>query len=266
MTGKASLLRMTAGVFVAGTACLDTSPVEPQLIGEGTRVLFIGNSHTYVNDVPGILQALADSAAGERIAVMSVANANYALIDHWNDGMAARQIDKGQWKYVVMQQGWTPAGVCRDTLRLAARRFSDRILAVGAQPALYQIWPPASRPTQYLGTVESYRLASEDVNGLLIPAAEVWREAQQRDPTLSLYADDIHASIAGSYLTALVMYVRILRTSPVGLPSALVTRSGVGVSLAPALATALQQVAEDVARPATPLTVPTAPPVITSVC
>ena len=37
------------------------SATGPRLIGEGTRILFIGNSHTYVNDVPGILQALADS-------------------------------------------------------------------------------------------------------------------------------------------------------------------------------------------------------------
>src|SRR6185503_4440423 len=42
-------------------ACLD-SPAGPQLNGEGRRVLFIGNSYLYLQDIPGIVQALADSA------------------------------------------------------------------------------------------------------------------------------------------------------------------------------------------------------------
>lgn len=54
-------------------ACLGVSPVEPAPLGEGLQVLFIGNSHTYVNDVPGILQALADSAGEEKLAVQSLA-------------------------------------------------------------------------------------------------------------------------------------------------------------------------------------------------
>jgi hypothetical protein len=32
-------------------------------------VLFIGNSLTYTNDIPGIVQAFADSAAGEGIGI-----------------------------------------------------------------------------------------------------------------------------------------------------------------------------------------------------
>lgn len=250
---------------LALVACLGNSSA-PHLSGSGAPILFIGNSHTYVNDLPGILQALADSAGGETIATMSIANANYALIDHWNDGVARTEIEERSWRFVVMQQGWTPAGVCQDTLRLAVQRFSESIRRAGGTPAVLEVWAPASRPGQFTGTIESYRLAAQDVSGLLFPAAEAWLEVQNREPAYPLYGDDIHANEAGSYLAALVMYTRIFNRSPVGLPAVLRTRSGVTITLPADVALVLQQVAADIALTATPATVPTATPVITSRC
>ena len=63
-----------------------------------------------------------------------------------------------------------------------------------------QVWAPESRPTQSLATIESYRLAAEDVGGLLFPVAEAWQEFNVRRPDYRLYLDDIHANRAGSYL------------------------------------------------------------------
>lgn len=251
-------------ISLAVIACLGDS-IEP-LIGEGARILFIGNSHTYVNDVPGILQALADSAGGETIATMSIANANYALIDHWNDGVALDQIERQPWRFVVLQQGWTPAGVCRDTLRLATQLFSASIRRAGATVGVLQVWAPESRPTQSLATIESYRLAAEDVGGLLFPVAEAWQEFNVRRPDYRLYLDDIHANRAGSYLAALVMYARIFNKTPVGLPASITTRSGETIILPADIALTLQQVAADVGLAVTPPTVPVAPPVITNRC
>ncbi len=246
-------------------ACLGSSSA-PQLTGEGAPVLFIGNSHTYVNDLPGIVQALADSAGGEKIATLSITNANYALIDHWNDGAAREQIEKRSWRFVVMQQGWTPAGVCQDTLRLATQLFSESIRRAGATPAVLEVWAPSSRPGQSPGTIESYRLAAQDVNGLLFPAAEAWLEVQNRQPGYTLYQDDIHANEAGSYLAALVIYARIFNRTPVGLPRALQTRAGTFITLSADMALLLQQVAAEIALAPTPATVPAATPVITSRC
>jgi hypothetical protein len=260
--------RIAAALATAAIASCSaaTPPVDPGVLGTGTPILFVGNSHTYVNDVPGILQALADAAGGEKVAVLSVAVPNYALIDHWNDGGARREIAKRTWAYVVLQLGWTPAGVCRDTLRLAAQRFAPEIRQAGARPALFETWPPESQPNQLLGSVESYRLAAKDVDGLLFPVAEAWSAATRRDPTISLYADGLHANGAGSYLAALVMYTRIFQRSPVGLPATLRTRSGVSITLPAALAATLQAAAEEVGLAPTPDVEPTAPPVITSRC
>ena len=256
-------VRLLSLALVAG--CMGSSATSPPLIGTGMPILFIGNSHTYMTDAPGVLQALADSA-GEDVAVMTMAGPNLALIDHWNLGEAARQIRAREWKYVVMQQGWTPAGVCQDTLRLAAKKFDAEIRAVGGTPALLQIWPPSNRTSQWQGTIESYRFAAKDVNGLLFPAAEAWREVAVRDSTINLYYDGLHANGAGAYLVGLVMYARIFQKTPVGLPFRVTTRDGLAIVIPPDIATVLQQVAADIGLAATPDVPPTATPVITSTC
>jgi hypothetical protein len=228
------------------SACLSGTPAGPQLLGEGTRILFIGNSLTYVNDVPGILQALADSAGGEKLAVASRTLPDYALIDHWTDGVAQREIAKGGWGWVVMQQGWTPAGIYRDTLRLAARNFATEIRKIGAKGAMYQTWPPSNRRGDFAGSIESYRLAAEDIGGVLFPVASAWLSTWEKDPGVQLYSDGLHASVAGSYLAALVMYARIFERTPVGLPATVRTHDGVTVRVDPSLALTLQEAAASV--------------------
>lgn len=62
--------RVVASLLACATAaCLSAPLAGPQLIGDGRAILFAGNSLTYVNDVPGIVQALADSAHGDHLAV-----------------------------------------------------------------------------------------------------------------------------------------------------------------------------------------------------
>src|SRR6478736_2859898 len=90
-------------ICVGAAGCL--SATAPQLIGDGRPVLFIGNSYTYVNDLPGIVQALADSAGGARLAVETIAEPDYALVDHLAVGTAQREIGSRTWAFVVLQQG-----------------------------------------------------------------------------------------------------------------------------------------------------------------
>ena len=254
-----------AAVLFASCASDEGPTGPPQLSGEGRPVLFIGNSHTYTNDVPGLLQALADSG-GEEIAVMAVAGASLALIDHWSIGTAEQVIRSRSWDFVVMQQGWTPAGVCQDTLRLAAKNFETSIRAAGATPVLFQTWPSSNRTAQYQGTIESYRLAAKDVNGILFPVAEAWLALAGRDPSVNLYRDGLHANEVGAYLSALVMYARLFNRTPIGLPAVLRTRSGMTVTIPAALAATLQEIAAEVGLTPTPDEPPVAVPVITSRC
>ncbi len=190
------------------------------------------------------MQALADSAGGDRLAVETVAEPNFALVDHWDGGLARREIARGGWELVVLQQGPSSVEANRDSLRLFTARFAAEITGVNARPALYSVWPSAARQQDFARAIESYTLAAADVGGVLFPVASAWLAAWQRDPGVRLYGPDgLHPSLTGSYLGALVMYARMLDRSPVGLPSRLRLHSGVVITIDPQTARMLQEVA-----------------------
>ena len=246
-----SVRRSSARLSVPLTlaACLSSALSGPQLSGTGTPVLFVGNSLTYVNDLPGIVQAFADSAGGPGLAVETVAFPDYALIDHWNEGVTAGhargEIAKGGWKFVVLQQGPSSVEANRDTLRLTTKLFAQDISRVGATTALLSAWPTIDRRQDFPRAIESYTLAASDVNGVLLPVAAAWLAAWKRDSTLALYSDGLHPSIAGSYLSALAVYAALQHHSPVGLPSRLRLRSGATLFVDPKVAAVLQAAAAE---------------------
>jgi hypothetical protein len=238
---------LTAALLIV-SACLGTGPTDPEPIGEGRRALFIGNSYLYTQDIPGIVQALADSAGGDQIAVATVAGPNLALIDHWNLGTARQAIAQGGWEWVILQQGPSSVAINRDSLRLVSQLFAGDITQVSAKPALFSAWPTSDREQDFPRAIESYTLAAADVNGLLLPVASAWLAAWARDPSVGLYADGLHASPAGAYLSALVIYSRLLGKTPIGLPASLRLRSGVMISIPSQVAAVLQAAAAEVTQ------------------
>lgn len=67
-----------------------------------TRILFVGNSLTYENDLPGMVCQLARSV-GRQIVCESIAKPDYGLEDHWQSGEARRTIAGGRWDIVVLR-------------------------------------------------------------------------------------------------------------------------------------------------------------------
>ncbi len=196
-----------------------TSEPPPTTPAASYRVLFIGNSLTYFNDLPGTVAGLAGSAHTV-IAVGSVAKPNFALIDHAaGKSNAVAMIDEGNWDYVVLQQGPSALDLSRDTLLIAIRQLDPHIRAAGARSALLMVWPESSRFEVFDDVRDSYRIAAEDVEGLFLPAGEAWRTAWVADPQLQLYGPDgYHPSELGTYVAALVVYEEITGKDARALP------------------------------------------------
>jgi hypothetical protein len=215
-------------------------PVQPDPRAD-INLLFIGNSLTYVNDLPGVVAALGD-ASGLTIAVRSHALPDYALEDHWNDGVAVRSIDAGGWNFVILQQGPSSLDASRANLIDYATRFGARIRASGATPALYAVWPEMVRLGVFDRVSESYRLAAVAANGVLMPAGEAWRAAWRHDSALTFYgADGLHPSPLGTYAAGLVIFRRVTGRTAIGLPAQLRTSGGVTIDVPPATALLIQQ-------------------------
>jgi hypothetical protein len=211
----------------------------------GMRVLFLGSSLTYANDMPALVQALA-RAAGERLDVAVVARGGANLEDHWNHGGALRSIAEGGWRFVVLQQGPSSTAENRDNLRQMTRRFAGPIRQAGARPALYMVWPGANRLPWFDEVRTSYALAAEDVDGMLLPAGEAWRAVWRRQPTAQLFRrDGVHPSPMGSLAVALSIFGMLYARSPAGLPASLPLPSGRAFQLAPPTAVLLQEAAAE---------------------
>lgn len=209
------------------------------------RILFVGNSLTFYNDLPRTVQAIAD-AAGENLHVAMSAEPNLALIDHLNgQSDALSRLRASRWDFVVLQQGPSTTAVNRDSLILWTKQFKPHIDEARAQPALFMVWP-GQNTLQLMNEVRiSYQEAARAVDGLFLPAGEAWRMALEENPSLALYgADGFHPADLGSYLAALVIYARITGVDPRTLP-ATVFAGGRRVPAPPATVQALQRAAYD---------------------
>src|SRR4051812_47887436 len=67
------------------------------------NVLFIGNSFTARNDLPGLIAGLA-AAAGTRMDHRLISAGGASLRMHWNKGEAVKAIGGGGYDYVVLQE------------------------------------------------------------------------------------------------------------------------------------------------------------------
>lgn len=210
------------------------------------RVLFIGNSLTYTNDLPSIVEALAKASGQRKFAYKMMASPNFSLEDHWNSADSRKALSKGKWDYVVMQQGPSAGLEGRTVLLDYGRRFAEEIKRSGATPAMYMVWPASNRAGDFDGVRESYRLAAEAIDGLFFPVGEAWLAALHKDRGIKLYSEDgFHPSVAGSYLAALVMYEQLYTRSPLGLPAKLSLRSGGAIEVSTKDAEILQLAAKE---------------------
>ena len=215
------------------------------------RVLFIGNSLTYFNDMPAIVEALSAAAGAPhvRLECRAVTAPGFSLEDHWDRSDARAQIARGGWDFVVLQQGSSALAAGRESLLRDARRFAPLIRKAGATPALYAVWPSAARRYDFDAVAVSYAEAAKEIGGVLLPVGTAWQAAWQRDPGLALYdPDGLHPSPAGSYLAALVISERLSGQSAIGLPAALSLAGGVRMELPAAQAKLLQEAAAEAVR------------------
>jgi len=198
-------------------------------IGACTRVLFLGNSYTFVNDLPLTFARLAESA-GRPVEVAMIADGGETLAEHAASAGDLDRIASGAWTYVVLQEQSTtpatPAG--RDHYMYpAASTLAARVEEVGAVPLLFMTWahkdglPEAGLPNYEAMQQQidaAYLLVAEDLRVPVAPVGFAWYMVGQDHPEIELWqGDGSHPSPAGTYLAACVFYAAIFRENPEGL-------------------------------------------------
>jgi hypothetical protein len=241
--GLAAGVSLYVGAIQAG---LIRNPLGPVVRGDlagarserpGLRVLFVGNSLTYYNDMPGLVQKLAAGDPGARplFAVYYTAP-GWSLRSASRDGGLADLLHEVDWDVLVLQEHSTRAAAPEESLRRDtvpfARDLQDRATAGGARTVVFMNWFAREPEATDLGI---------ELAASVAPAALAWDEALRGRPGLDLLGSDgAHPNLAGSYLIACVFYATLTGRDP--------TASSFTAGLTRSDARYLQRAAANVAR------------------
>lgn len=207
------------------------------------KVLFVGNSYTHCNDLPGMLQDVS-RASGKTIETASVTSGGKTLEWHWYNPATLDAIDEANWDFVVLQDHSLGAVEEPEKLKKAAARLGGRIRRTKATPVLYVTWARQHIPEMQPSITETYLRVAREIDAKLAPVGPAWRIALEGTPDLLLHTDDrSHPNILGTYLAACVFFGTLFDENPVGLPNTFGLSSGVAAIIDDNIASILQRAA-----------------------
>lgn len=193
------------------------------------RVLFIGNSYTYYNNLPQLLAGLAASAKPAHFLETEMLTVGGATLKRlWDSGQAQQALARGKWDYVVLQEQST-LGMSKAVdgipqindpaeFHAAARIYDAEIKKQGAKPLFYMTWARQNNPASQPQLTEAYTKIGKELNDTVAPVGLAWQAALKARPDFGLHvADKSHPNPAGSYLAACVFYATLYGQSPEGL-------------------------------------------------
>lgn len=194
-----------------------------------TRVLFIGNSYTTVNDLPSVFANLARSG-GHRVETATAAVDGWTLAQHAGSPATAAKLAAASWDIVVLQEQSQVPSVeeFRQTeMYPAARQLVSSIRNRGARPLFYLTWGrrdgwPENGMADYASMQASidqgYAAIGADQRVAIAPVGDAWATLVTYGTGAPLWQEDgSHPTEAGTYLAACVFYATIFRESPEGL-------------------------------------------------
>jgi hypothetical protein len=198
------MIRILFISLIAILGCRDDNVTNPET-GE-LKILFIGNSLTYANDLPLIVEELGRQS-NHKINSTSIVVGGYSLEDHWNDNTALSEIQRGKFDFVILQQGPSALPESQLLLLTYAQKFAEVCSAVNARPILYMVWPSSDRGFDLDNVIFSYTNAAAKTSSGIAPAGLAWKHAWESKPNLPLYSvDNFHPSFMGSLLAAMTVY------------------------------------------------------------
>lgn len=201
---------ISRGVMGQSSADSATSPV---------RMLFLGNSYTYFNELPRLFQVLAISAGQDRLPeIHAVLSPGAYLRTHWQDTVARGAIARGKWNYVMLQTQSREPIVQLDTTLKYARLLKQEVDRLSGRVLLFQHWARKNEPDAAPILTQAFASLGSQISVSTVPIGPAFELLGRRDPAIELYrSDNSHPSGLGTYLAACVIYSYVYGASPVGL-------------------------------------------------
>lgn len=177
------------------------------------KVLFLGNSHTFFNDMPELFARFAEATTGEKPTVVMLAYSGRDLDWHRREYFSLRfNLMHGGYDYCVIQQAAHPYPPIESTLNTGAE-IIDLCHRCGVKPVVYMTWAEKRFPENQQKMIDTCEKLAAENGALLAPIGKVWQSIQQSRPDIELYhTDGEHAGPYGDFLIAAV-FCRLLTGS-----------------------------------------------------
>lgn len=213
-----------------------TGPKDPSVSTQTPiKILFIGNSSTYYNNMPKMVKGLA-VADGKNVEIDSITASGYKLSQFATETNTyyTQIVDKlknSTWDYVVLQEHREVMIQNPFNTEEAILKLKDYIDAAGAQIILYETQADQNGrdfslnnasvfldnlTLQYYLTKNYFSLGNK-LDALVCTSGVNYTRCMNLYPEINLYDSDLlHPSAYGSYLAACGLYGTIFNTSAFG--------------------------------------------------
>ena len=230
------------------------------------RVLFVGNSYTYYNNLPELVAGLAASQ-GVKMEVRMIARGGATLDQIWELDEVHNVLRDGKWDFVVLQEHSQLGTVLVDGVQQlnepegfwdSIRMYENEIRRVRSKAVLYLTWARKNNPGQQSVLNYAYMTIAQELGLMVAPVGMAWAKVREMEPEMALHlGDGSHPTAIGSYLSACVLVDTLLGKRLMGMPAKLLghpispservdmSRTTVLANLPPERADLLQRVAGD---------------------
>ena len=177
------------------------------------KVLFLGNSHTFFNDMPELFARFVEKTTGEKPDVTMLAYSGRDLDWHRREYFSLRfNLMHGGYDYCIIQQAAHPYPPIEATLETGAD-IIDLCHRCGVKPVVYMTWAEKRFPENQQKMIDTCEKLAGENDALLAPIGRVWQSVQTERPEIELYhTDGEHAGPYGDFLIAAV-FCRMLAGS-----------------------------------------------------
>lgn len=166
------------------------------------RILFVGNSHTYYNDMPEMVRQRFTDEDGFDCEVVMIAHGGWFLAQHAEEPDVRFNIRYGHYDYVILQDHAHPFGP-EEKFYDAVRTLTGWIKEAGSTPVIYTTWARKNEPEKQAQMSAAHRKIAEETGSLLAPVGEEWWHYRKDHPEIEMYREDgSHATEAGSDFAA----------------------------------------------------------------
>ena len=165
------------------------------------RILFIGNSHTYFNDMPATVAAMAREE-GFACEVTMIAHGGWFLEQHVQEPDVRFNILYGHYDYVVLQEHSHPFGP-EEKFFEAVRKLNEWIREAESKPVIYMTWAKKDEEQEQARMTSVHEQVAHEIGALVAPVGKYWWDYRRSWPDMEMYYEDgAHASSHGSHFAA----------------------------------------------------------------